>query len=273
MENETNKQEPQQSVPAKNKWFAGYLIAGLIWTFAQSFKKNTIDEFIILVIAILAGVFYHRLKSKIKIKNEAGKIALTFLILYIVSALLIGFLTSLANNWEAVAVRTPLGTEIATRDRDSLTQLNQNQKTYLADFQTRWDIAQNDVDDKTDSRAGYVKNIAAYKTLQKLNDERQDQVVQYFNQASPILVKYSQSLVDAFSQLVKSDEKARVIYNEIFTAKINYYQALIDNRPEAEISAKASIVNDAVDKVSAVVQEGAQDQQNYQKVYNEVFGS
>jgi predicted PurR-regulated permease PerM len=272
MENEQNK-EVQQSVPTKNKWFAGYLIAGLIWKFAQSFKKNTMDEFIILVIAITAGVLYHRLKSKIKVKNEAGKIAITFIILYIVSALLIGFLTSLANNWEAVAVRTPLGTEIATRDRDSLTQLNQNQKTFLADFQVRWDKAQNDVDDKTDSKAGYVKNVAAYKNLQSLNDERQDQVVQYFNQASPILVKYSQKLVDAFSQLIKSDEKARVVYNEIFVAKINYYQALIDNRSDSEISAKAKIVNDAVDKVDAVVQEGAQDQQNYQKVYTDFFGS
>lgn len=269
---ETTK-EAQQPVPAKNRWFAGYLIAGLIWTFAQSFKKNSIDEFIILVIAILAGVFYHRLKSKIKVKNEAGKIAITFVILYIVSALLIGFLTSLANNWEAVAVRTPLGTEIATRDRDSLTQLNQNQKTYLADFQTRWDAAQNNVDDKTESRTGYTNNIAAYKILRTLNDERQDKVVQYFNQASPILVKYSQNLVDAFSQLVKTDEEARVAYNDIFTAKINYYQALLDNRSDAEISAKIAIVNNAVDKVGAVVQAGAQAQANYQKVYNEVFGS
>ena len=56
-------------------------------------------------------------------------------------------------------------------------------------------------------------------------------------------------------------------------AKINYYQALIDKRPATEISAKASIVNNAINKVSAVVQEGVQAQQNYQKIYNEVFGS
>ncbi len=272
MENEQNK-KVQQAVPAKNRWFAGYLIAGLIWTFAQTFKKNTIDEFIILVIAITAGVLYHRLKSKIKVKNETGKIAITFIILYIVSALLIGFLTSLANNWESVAVRSPLGTEIATRDRNSLTQLNQNQKTYLVNFQTRWDAAQNNVDDKTESRVGYTNNISAYKILRTLNDERQDKVVQYFNQASPILVKYSQNLVDAFSQLVKTDDDAKVVYDDIFTAKINYYQAIIDNRSDSEISAKASIVNNAVDRVSAVVQAGAQAQANYQKIYNEVFGS
>jgi hypothetical protein len=268
-----NVQEPlDKHVSSKNRWFAGYIIAGVILTFAQSFKKNTIDEFIILVIAILAGIFYHRLKSKIKVKNEAGKIATTFIILYMVSALLIGFLTSFADNWEALAIRTPLGAGTATKDRDLLTELNQNQKTYLVNFQTHWDTAENNIDEKTDSRAGYTNNIAGYKTLKKLNNERQDQVVQYFNQASPIFVKYSQNLVDAFSQLVKTDEEARVVYDDIFTAKINYYQALLDNRPDAEISAKISIVNDAVGKVSAVEQRGVQAQENYQKVSKEVFG-
>ncbi len=271
MENETNKNRNNQP-PTKKTFWGGYIVAGLIWTIAQSFNKSIIDEFIIVVITIGAGFFYYRLKSKIKFKNEVAKIIIAFVILEIVSGLLIGFLTSLANNWEAVAVRTPLGTEIATRNRDLLTQLNQNQKTYLADFQVRWDTAQNNVDDKTDSKVGYANNITAYKALQKLNDERQDKVVQYFNQASPILAKYSQNLVDVFLQLIKSDEKAKDVYNEIFTAKISYYQALIDNRPEAEISAKAEIVNNAVDKVNAVTQEGAQAQANYQKVSNEVFG-
>ena len=48
---ETNK-ETQQSKPAKNKWFAGYIVAGLIFTFSQSFEKNSIDGLIILAVAI-----------------------------------------------------------------------------------------------------------------------------------------------------------------------------------------------------------------------------
>lgn len=282
MENEENKQQykPQQPILTKkswwradSKWFGGYIVAGTIWYYSEKFKQTPIDSLIVLFIAIAAGFFYYRLKSKIRVKNEIARIVITFLILEIIAGGLIGLFTSLANNWETIIVRTPLGTEIAMRDRDSLTQLNQNQKTYLADFQVRWDTAQNNIDDEIDSKVGYTNNIVAYKTLQKLNNERQDRVIQYFNQVSPILVKYSQSLVDAFSQLVKSDEKARNVYNDIFIAKINYYQAIIDNRPEAEISAKVLIVNNAVDKVSAVVQEGARDQQNYQKIYNDFFGS
>lgn len=273
MENEANKQESQRPVPAKKRFWGGYIVAGLIWTFAQSFKKSTIDELIILVIAIGAGFLYYRLKSKIKFKNETAKIITTFVILYIVSALLIGFLTSLANNWEAVAVRTPLGTDIASRDRDSLVQLNQNQKTFLADFQNRWDESQKDIDEQTDSKFGYMNNVAGYKALQKLNDERYSQLVDYSNQANPILAKYSQNLVDAFSQLVKAGEKSKDVYNEIFLARINYFKALLDNESESRIEAKRLNVNNAVDKLSEVEQEVTQAQNNWQKVYNDFFGS
>ncbi|HED05092.1 MAG TPA: hypothetical protein ENI61_00225 [Ignavibacteria bacterium] len=84
------KKETQQPTPTKNKWFAGYIVAGLIWTFSQSFKKNSIDELIILAVAILAGIFYHRLKSKIRIKDNASRSIATFIILSIVSGFLIG---------------------------------------------------------------------------------------------------------------------------------------------------------------------------------------
>lgn len=265
--------ETQQPIPVKNKWFAGYVVAGLIWTFSQNLDKNTIDDLIILAVAVLAGVFYHRLKSRIRIKNDVSKAIVTFIILSVISAFLIGTLTVFANNWEALSIRTPFGTEIVTRDRDSLVQLNQNQKKYLADFQTRWEATQNSIDDKTESRTGYIHNIVAYKTLQKLNTERQDKVTQYFNQASPILVRYSKKLADAFSQLLKTDDEAKTVYNDIFTAKIKYYQALIKNQSEAEISTKATIVNNAIGKVSRVVQAGKKAQENYQKIYNEVFGS
>jgi len=82
-------------VSKKNRWFAGYIIAGIIWYLARGFYKTPIDGIIILIIAILCGYFYHRLKSKVKIKNNGVRIIVTFLILEVVAAFLIGFLTTL----------------------------------------------------------------------------------------------------------------------------------------------------------------------------------
>jgi len=90
------KQDSQtQIVTTKGSWFAGYIVAGLIWVFAQGFRKTAIDEFIILVIAIGAGFFYRRLKRKIKIKNEAVKIIITFIIIEVIAGFLVGLLTAL----------------------------------------------------------------------------------------------------------------------------------------------------------------------------------
>lgn len=94
---ETKEIKKDQVIEIRNKWFVGYIIAGTIWVLAQTFKKTTLDELVILVIAIVAGLSYRNLKSKIKIKNETGRIILTFGILYIVTAFLIGFLTALLN--------------------------------------------------------------------------------------------------------------------------------------------------------------------------------
>lgn len=70
-----------------------YVTMGLIWVFAQSFKKSNIDELVVLTIAIIAGIFYCRLKSKIGIKNNAIAAIVTFFILEIISGFLIGVLT------------------------------------------------------------------------------------------------------------------------------------------------------------------------------------
>jgi len=91
--------ETQQSAPTKNRWFAGYIVAGLIWTFSQSFIKNSIDGLIISIVAILAGIFYHRLKSKIRIKNNVSRSIATFIVLFIVSGFLIGASTTIVDNF------------------------------------------------------------------------------------------------------------------------------------------------------------------------------
>lgn len=94
----TNDDEEKMHTPKRGEWLSGYIVAGLVWAFAQSFNRNLIDELIILVIAVLAGAFYRVIKSKIKIGSERVKIILTFFILEIISDLLIGIFTSLPQS-------------------------------------------------------------------------------------------------------------------------------------------------------------------------------
>jgi hypothetical protein len=77
------------------RWFAGYIIAGIIWYLGQSFNRTSYDGIIILAIAILCGIFYHRLKEKIKIKQEGVRVVVTFLVLEVIAGALVGFFTAL----------------------------------------------------------------------------------------------------------------------------------------------------------------------------------
>lgn len=89
-----NKEKIKKEDKEHRRW-GGYIIAGVIWAFSQSFKKTTVDELIILIIAVVSGFLYYRLKSKIKIKNEIIKIILTAIIILVITSLIIGFLTTL----------------------------------------------------------------------------------------------------------------------------------------------------------------------------------
>lgn len=98
MSNEVKKEGEILKVSEKNKRFAPYIVAGLIFGAAQTFVRNYYwGETILIVLAIGAGFLWYPLKSKIKIKNEVVKIIITFLILEIVAGLLLGFLAGLTN--------------------------------------------------------------------------------------------------------------------------------------------------------------------------------
>ncbi|MFH1608693.1 MAG: hypothetical protein ABH951_01590 [Patescibacteria group bacterium] len=83
-----------QKISKGKFWFAGYIVAGLTFYLARSFSETIYDEIIIIIIAILCGYFYHKLKKEIKLKNEWGKIIITFLILEMIAAFSIGLLTN-----------------------------------------------------------------------------------------------------------------------------------------------------------------------------------
>lgn len=260
-----NKENKQQLTPMKKSFWGWYLVAGLIYEFAQTFNKSTIDAVIILVIAITSGFLYYRLKSKIKIENEFARVITTFIILEIIAALSTGFFTSLADNWEKIAVRTPFRTEIGKTDNNSLVQLNQNQATYLSDFQKRWDEQANQIDDNSNSSSVYSNNITICKNLQQLVDERQNKMTEYTNQVKPLVDRYFPNSNADFSQLVSIQGKLNNAYNEVLTARINYYQSILDNKSETEIEAMRSAVNDAIGKVSPIEQDVVQAQEKFKE--------
>lgn len=74
-----------------------YLVAGSINYFGQQFNKSSIDEGIIITIAILAGTLFYKLRGLLKIKSEVLRNISAYFILLFISAFLIGVLTSLVG--------------------------------------------------------------------------------------------------------------------------------------------------------------------------------
>jgi hypothetical protein len=70
-------------------------VAGVLIAFSQVLNKSSIDELIILALGIGAGFVYYPLKRKIGIQNEGGKALISFVILFVAQAFLVGFLTAL----------------------------------------------------------------------------------------------------------------------------------------------------------------------------------
>lgn len=271
LEKESEAQTKEED-KKKGGW-GGYVVAGLIYAMAQSFNKSSLDALIIIVIAIVAWIFYRRLKSKIKVKNEVAKVVITAVLMLAVSAFLIGFLTSLADRWQAIAVRTPFGSGVVRKDVETMTQLNSGLGAYLADYQKQINAAQNSIEEKADSSVAYSNNITGYQNLEKLSNERYARFVLYSNQVKPILGTYSPSLMDAFSQMADAAENTKNVSNDVFEAEINYYQALLDGLSKAEINTKISTLNNAVDRFNQEQQTATQATSNWQKAYDKFFGS
>lgn len=95
MENKPQTDGVSPKVSGGNSWFAGYIVAGIIWYLGQNFSRTSYDGIIVLIIAVLCGYFYHWLKGKISIKTEWVRIVVTFVILEIISGFVVGILTSL----------------------------------------------------------------------------------------------------------------------------------------------------------------------------------
>lgn len=93
-----NKEDTQQPVLTKKKWYASYVVAGLIIGGGTAFAKTLVGGELVLLGAGIGAIFlYYPLKSKIKIKNEVVRVIITFFILLICAGMLVGFVGGLIN--------------------------------------------------------------------------------------------------------------------------------------------------------------------------------
>ncbi len=72
-----------------------FIITGIIWSLAQRFNKDLYDQVIILVVAGTCGYLYDKFNNKLKIRNKLLRNIVAFLIVYLIAASVIGFLTAL----------------------------------------------------------------------------------------------------------------------------------------------------------------------------------
>ncbi|HKC04600.1 MAG TPA: hypothetical protein VKC54_01905 [Patescibacteria group bacterium] len=86
MENEKSKQQVKTE-----KWYAPYLVVSLTWGLAASFRSTDIGVIVVLIVAIAAGIFYRRVKTKVK------STILAVILIEVIAAVLIGSLTAITN--------------------------------------------------------------------------------------------------------------------------------------------------------------------------------
>ncbi|HEY4509817.1 MAG TPA: hypothetical protein VJC15_02420 [Candidatus Paceibacterota bacterium] len=272
--------EEKVEIKKKRKWGWIFLCYG-IWASVTNNGHTTFGEahiftmFFFLVGIVATPILYYRLRDKIKlfnfIKNEGVRNFVIGFAFMIVAVLLISFLGVFGDNWKALAVRTPLGPQIASNDAILGKQLEAKLKMDLADLQNQSSAYEEDIDEQTATTNVYKKNIIAYRALEKLNDEEYSKVEDTFTRMGTIFKNYSESLSSATSAFVSAYKNVTDAENSVSEAKINYYQALLNNDTNAEIETKRQAVNDAVDNLSAARQAMTQANQNFQKASND-FG-
>ena len=100
MTQDSNNKKTQNILTRKfNLWSGGYIIAALVYYYGNKSirilsDRTVFDELVVLIIAIIAGILYSRLKRRVGfIKNNVIKSIVVALGLIAVSAILIGGLT------------------------------------------------------------------------------------------------------------------------------------------------------------------------------------
>ncbi|MCR4325634.1 MAG: hypothetical protein NUV59_02405 [Patescibacteria group bacterium] len=89
--------EGSPTVSRGEAWGIGFLLAACVNYFSQQFNKTSLDEFIIVIVAVSAGVLYHKVKPRLSIKSGGWAGVAAFFILLFGSAAVIGALRVFAR--------------------------------------------------------------------------------------------------------------------------------------------------------------------------------
>src|SRR3989339_70401 len=137
--------------------------------------------------------------------------------------------------------------------QDVLEKIDEN-KTWLQDLKVRWDKTQSDIIDDTNLPSQYTDNIYYYRELQKLNDEKYNKLNTFYSE----VVEYLNSNSDFdINKIYDYNKKLRDANDELITAKINYFQVLLDDASFFEIEAKRAVVNQKIEVATTVQNESS----------------
>lgn len=266
METTPTNQEVKSEPKKKRKW--GWLL--ISFAIFSTFKNIKIDEahlftgiFYLLSLG-LAPVFYYWVRPKIKIiKNERTKNFVVGLAVVFVFIFAISFLGALGDR---IILKTP--SDQTLQERDAIIQKTNEAKIWFQDWQVRWDKTQKDIVDDTDSQWGYLNNVAGYQTLQKLNAEKYNKTKEVFDVVAKYLPLFSNY---DMSNMYRVSENLNNSYDELFKAKVDYFQSLLDKKSATEIEARRLIANEKAEKAAAAENEAQAVVADYNKALAEVF--
>src|SRR3989339_48663 len=234
-----------KQIKKEKKW--GWIL--ICFFIFSAFKNKEMDEThlfssgLFLLSIIIAPFFYYWIKPKLIEKTKDYVIGLAVVLIFIFA---IGFLGGLGD---AIII----GPTTNKAGQDVLEKIVEN-KAWRQDLKVRWDKTQSDIIDDTNLPSQYTDNIYYYRELQKLNDEKYNKLNTFYSE----VVEYLNSNSDFdINKIYDYNKKLRDANDELITAKINYFQVLLDDASFFEIEAKRAVVNQKIEVATTVQNESS----------------
>ena len=201
-------------------------------------KEGIFTNIFFILSLVFAPFFYYWIKSKLIKKTKDYVVGFAVVLIFIFVA---GFLGSLGD---AIFLNST-----SNKVAQNVIQKIDENKTWLQDLKLRWDKTQANIIDDTDLPSQYIDNIYNYRELQKLNDEKYNGLNNFYNEINSYLILHSNFDMNTIFEFNKKQHDSN---DELIDAKINYFQAQLDNANFFEIEARRAIVNQKTEAATVV---------------------
>lgn len=214
----------------------------------------------------LAPIFYYWIRSKIKIiKNKRIKNFVVGLVVVFIFIFAISFINILENGM------TSKTSEVSNQKIRATFLIAMNEvEIWHQNWQKRWNMARKNIVDDTDSQLGYSDNISGYKFLQELNAERYNKMKETLDIDTKFLTFFSNY---DMGSMYRVNENQNKYYDELFKAKVDYFQSLLDKESATQVEARRLIVSEKKEKIVIVENEAQAVLADYNKILEKVFNN